>query len=44
MSPEDRDLGYMWDIYDACGEVMEFTNKVTYAEYECNKLLRSAVD
>ena len=44
MSPEDKDLGYVWDIYDACTEVMEFMNKIVYAEYERNKMLRSAVE
>ncbi len=24
MSPEDRELGYVWDIYEACGEIIEF--------------------
>ena len=44
MSPQDKDLGYVWDIYDACVEVMEFMNKIPYAEYERHKMLRSAVE
>ena len=44
MSPEDRDLGYVWDIYEACGEIMEFVGDLVYAEYEKNKILRYAVE
>ena len=44
MSPEDRNLGYVWDIYDACSEAIEFMNKVDYASYERNKMLRSAIE
>ena len=29
MSPEDRDLGYVWDIYEACGEIVEFLGSLT---------------
>ena len=44
MSPEDRDLGYIWDIYDSCKELMEFINKIDYENYTRNKMLRYAVE
>ena len=44
MIPEDRDLGYVWDVYEACGEIVEFLGSLTYAEYESNKILRYAVE
>ena len=44
MSPEDRDLGYVWDVCDACSDVVEFMNQISYVDYERNKMLRSAVE
>ncbi len=44
MSPEDRDMGYVWDIYDACADTIEFMGKIKYVDYERNKMLRSAVE
>lgn len=44
MTPQDKDLGYVWDIYDACGEIAEFLAGVTYTDYERNKMLHSAVE
>ena len=34
----------MWDISDACGEIIEFMGKITYRDYENNKILRYAVE
>ena len=44
MSPEDKDLAYVSDIYDACAELTEFTHGADFAEYQRNKMLRSAVE
>ncbi len=43
MSPEDRDLGYVWDIYESCEEVVEFMGDLAYPGYERNKILRLAM-
>ena len=44
MSHEDRDLGYVWDIYESCGEIIEFLGSLPYVEYERNKILRYAIE
>lgn len=38
MNPEDRDLGYVWDIYESCGEIIEFLGNLPYAKYEYDEL------
>ena len=35
MSPEDRDLGYIWDIYDSCLEIGEFMQNREKRVYFC---------
>jgi uncharacterized protein with HEPN domain len=44
MPPEDRELSYLWDMRRAAQEIISFMNNVRFAEFEKNKLLRSAVE
>lgn len=44
MSPQDRDLGYVWDIHDAACRVWEFSEGKSFEDYRRNKMLRLAVE
>ncbi len=44
MSPQDRDLGYVWDMQDAATQVFDFSKDKTLKEYHENKMLRLAVE
>ena len=44
MSPQDRDLGYVWDMQDAACQILEFSKDKSLKEYHQNKMLRLAVE
>ena len=43
MRPEDRDAALLWDMRQAACEIAQFVDKVTYEEFESNKVLHYAV-
>ena len=44
MSPQDRDLGYVWDMHEAACQVLEFSKGKSLKDYHENKMLRLAVE
>ena len=44
MRPEDHDLALLWDMRQEAGEIMEFMQGVTYAQFSKQKVLRYAVE
>jgi len=44
MPPRDRDQSYLWDIREAGEEIVSFTKRVKYAEFERKKIIRYAVE
>lgn len=44
MSPQDKDLGYIWDMHDAASQVLEFSRDKSFEDYSGNKMLRLAVE
>lgn len=44
MRPEDRDLGYLWDMRDAARDVVEFVNGLTFDQFCLSKITHSAVE
>lgn len=44
MQLNDRDKAYLWDISEACKDIMQFIQNTSYHEYAENKLIRFAVE
>ena len=44
MSPTDKDLGYIWDMYDAASQVLEFSEGKSFQDYHQNKMLRLSTE
>ncbi|MBF0512163.1 MAG: DUF86 domain-containing protein [Candidatus Omnitrophica bacterium] len=44
MSPQDRDLGYIWDMYDAALQAVAFSGDKSFEDYHHNKMLRLAIE
>ena len=44
MLPEDRDKAYLWDIAEACKDILQFTNNIEFQEFSTNKMIRYAVE
>jgi uncharacterized protein with HEPN domain len=44
MSPQDRDLGYVWDMHDAACQILEFSKDRSFEDYHQNKMLRLAIE
>lgn len=44
MPPKDREQSYLWDMREAAREIISFMKDVKFAQFENNKLLRSAVE
>ncbi len=40
----DRNYAYLWDMYQACLRIDEFTCDLTWENYSGNKLVQSAVE
>jgi len=44
MPRNNRDNAYLWDMLDACINVVDFIRGRTFANYESDKILQSAVE
>lgn len=44
MPLEERDIAYLLDMVAACHDVVEFTNNVTFAHFERDKMRRLATE
>ena len=44
MPSKDREQAYLWDMQKAAREIISFMKDVKFAQFENNKLLRSAVE
>jgi len=44
MRPDEKDAGYLWDMYDAAQSVREFTAGISCEHYLQDKKLRLAVE
>jgi uncharacterized protein with HEPN domain len=44
MKPEEKNLAYIWDMYNETKQIIEFTTGVTYSEFVNNKLIRYAIE
>jgi uncharacterized protein with HEPN domain len=44
MRPEQRDAAYLWDMYQAALEIIHFIEKMTFYDFENNKMARYAVE
>lgn len=45
MQPKDqKDRSYLWDIKEACTDILEFTRTISFFEYEKSKLIRYSVE
>lgn len=44
MPLDDRDRAYLWDITEACKDVIAFTKDISYEKFTENKLVRYAVE
>ena len=44
MQPEQRDAALLWDMNKAAREITQFTEGITYNEFESQKILRYAVE
>ncbi len=39
MSPDDKDLGYVWDMNEAASQIWDFSNGKSFEDYQNNKML-----
>lgn len=44
MSLDDRNRAYLWDITEACKDIIGFIKGISYEEFSENKLIRYAVE
>lgn len=44
MQLNDRDKSYLWDISEACKDILQFIANITPAEFADNKMIRYAVE
>jgi uncharacterized protein with HEPN domain len=44
MPPEDKDAGLLWDMKQAALDIIEFTSKRNFHEFESDKMVRFAVE
>lgn len=40
----EKDKSYLWDIKQACKDILNFVRDIDLAEFECNKMIRFAVE
>lgn len=44
MDPDDRNLAYLWDMREAARLIAQFLRGTTYARFESDEMIRSAVE
>ena len=44
MSPQDRDMAYIWDMHEAASQVWGFSEGKSLTDYQTNKMLRLAIE
>ena len=44
MLPSDKDKAYLWDISEACKDILEFIKGITFHQFSSNKMIRYAVE
>ncbi|HOK66686.1 MAG TPA: DUF86 domain-containing protein [Anaerohalosphaeraceae bacterium] len=44
MRPENRDGAFLWDMIQACRDILDFASHKTFQDFENDKMLRSAVE
>jgi len=44
MQPEDRDIAFLWDIFEAAKDVHDFVRETTFKEFSADKKSRYAVE
>lgn len=40
----EKDRSYLWDITQACEDILNFISNIDLAEFESNKMIRFAVE
>lgn len=44
MLPSDKDKAYLWDIREACKDILNFIDGVSFHDFSNNKMVRYAVE
>ena len=44
MQPEDRDIAFLWDIFEAAKDIHDFVRRITFKEFSLDKKTRYAVE
>jgi len=44
MLPKERYKAYLWDIVEACKDILQFTDNIEFQEFSTNKMIRYAVE
>ena len=44
MQPEDRDIAFLWDIFEAAKDIRDFVRRTTFKEFSLDKKTRYAVE
>jgi len=44
MQPEDRDIAFLWDIFEAAKDIYDFIRETTFKEFSLDKKTRYAVE
>jgi len=44
MQPEDRDIAFLWDIFEAAKDIHDFVRETTFKEFSLDKKTRYAVE
>lgn len=44
MRPEEKNLAYLWDMYNETKQITEFTKNVDFPKFVSNKMIRYAVE
>lgn len=39
-----KDKSYLWDIIEACKDIIQFTSNISYREFCSNKMVRYAIE
>jgi len=39
-----KDKSYLWDICEACKDIIQFTSNINFSEFNSNKMIRYAVE